>query len=113
MDNRIIKYVVIENVTEAFVESLRAAGAHLSVHDELPTIEVLKEVEAPIPELAAKIIALINDEVQKESAKVADRYLVQGHGAVVRGPIQLPQGHFHQLLRRHRHLIPASSRRWR
>lgn len=76
MDNGIIKYVVIENVTEAFVESLRAAGVPLSVHDELPTIEVLKEVEAPIPELAAKIIALINDEVQKESAKVADKYSV-------------------------------------
>lgn len=75
MDN-IIKYVVIENVSEAFVESLRAAGVHLSVHDELPTIEVLKEVEAPIPELAAKIIELINDEVQKETAKVADKYSV-------------------------------------
>lgn len=74
--DKVIKYVVIENVSEAFVESLKSAGATVTVYDELPTVEVIKEVEAPIPELATKIIGLINDEVQKETAKVADKYSV-------------------------------------
>jgi len=73
MDNT-IKYVVIENANEAFVNSLKDAGIVCTIYDELPTVEVVKEVEKPVPEIVTAIMGLIKGEVDKETAKVVEKY---------------------------------------
>lgn len=73
MDN-VIKYVVVENISEAFVNSLRESGVTCTVYDELPTVEVIKEVTAPVPEIVTSILELIKGEVDKENAKVVEKY---------------------------------------
>jgi butyrate kinase len=51
-------------------------------------------------------------QIQQRFVEIShEPFPVQGHGIVVRGPVQLAQGHFHQLQRSHRHLTPASGRR--
>ena len=73
MDNT-IRYVVIENANEAFVNSLKDAGIVCTVYDELPTVEVVKEVEKPVPEIVTAILGLIKGEVDKETATIVEKY---------------------------------------